>query len=636
MERPAVASRSPFNYTPARISDFADEVLALYTPPKCRPGTSARVRRGLRALALTPGVETTVDLTSGVVDRFVEAWGASGPVMVPMAKAQYRLLCRIAVRLGRLAKDPFEGQPWPKVGDPELPSEEDVTRLLDHLGRHIGPLPGHRLYALAAAAAYAGLRVVEAISLRRVDIDLQSGKIRIPIRESQQPAFDPPLVELAPKLAAILDAWMRRINSEWLFPDSKGTGPASGNSVRRGHRLASLEDVGRELGIPGASFKGLRRSWELRSHRGIARKPPRSVARRFSWPGYKGQGPFNPMPIEDFAREVLKRYGAPGKSRDRYKLIKACMTSLMSMEGLTTTEGLTDALAERLAENARGFSLSFAEYRIAAYKTIFRIAVELGAAPYSSFIVHDRREAARDRDLSAEEVGRVLSHLGAAAHLPEERRLHALAATVAYTGLSRDEVLRLRVDDCDIRAGTIRIRGRSSRDTRLRHTVVSVEPRLAQILGPWLALAKTPWAFPDDGGTGQWSLKARDNLKERLRTAGLRAGVVGVTFRSLRRACIAHASEPRRHRLPGPGEAIRLYGKDKPPLTEAQHGSLAILIAAGADGLTRADMNALCPYSGWRQIFIAMRADADWRRAIIAPEGRHRGRWRFDPGSLGA
>ena len=65
-------------------------------------------------------------------------------------------------------------------------------------------------------------------------------------------------------------------------------------------------------------------------------------------------------------------------------------------------------------------------------------------------------------------------------------RLHALAATIAYTGLRRTEALTLMVADVDASRGILDVSDRTRRKTACSAAPVPIPPELAVILHTWL------------------------------------------------------------------------------------------------------------------------------------------------------
>lgn len=145
------------------------------------------------------------------------------------------------------------------------------------------------------------------------------------------------------------------------------------------------------------------------------------------------------------------------------------------------------------------------------------------------------------------------------------RRLYALAATLAYTGMRRNEALYLHAADAvlDSRMLLIVARKGSALKTLGSAQPVPIAEPLAPILADWLAhrldapgLAdgvpaavaarpvdpSCPWLFPNLSRMGPWTSGGPGQKPlDRLKAAGVRAGVAGFTALSLRHSFASHA-----------------------------------------------------------------------------------------------
>ncbi len=90
----------------------------------------------------------------------------------------------------------------------------------------------------------------------------------------------------------------------------------------------------------------------------------------------------------------------------------------------------------------------------------------------------------------------------------EGARLHALAATVAYAALRRDEALTLRVADVDLVAGLLAVSDRKRRKTPASAATVPIAPELAAVLAAWLPRCGSIHCFPGVRRRGPWTGKA--------------------------------------------------------------------------------------------------------------------------------
>ncbi len=164
---------------------------------------------------------------------------------------------------------------------------------------------------------------------------------------------------------------------------------------------------------------------------------------------------------------------------------------------------------------------------------------------------------------SIQEVARVLEYLGAGIGNWVNHRLYALVATVAYTGLRRDEALTLMVIDVSLVWGVLNISDRQRRKTEASAATVPIPPELAGILRAWLPRCGCEWVFPGVSALRPWTGGAcGERAGDRVRQAGQEVGVTGFTLQSLRHTWATHAR--------------RRWGlSDIEVATVLRHGSLA-------------------------------------------------------------
>lgn len=138
-----------------------------------------------------------------------------------------------------------------------------------------------------------------------------------------------------------------------------------------------------------------------------------------------------------------------------------------------------------------------------------------------------------------EEVRRVLALADAEASRGEwaDRRLRALAYTLAFTGAGKLELLGLRVKDVDLPGRVLSIRSHPGRrlKRRARGAQLPIAPPLAAVLEGWIPEAASDWLFPHKLRTGYW-LHCRPGKKplDEIRALGERAGVPGLTLLAFR------------------------------------------------------------------------------------------------------
>lgn len=144
---------------------------------------------------------------------------------------------------------------------------------------------------------------------------------------------------------------------------------------------------------------------------------------------------------------------------------------------------------------------------------------------------------------SAEALARVFERAAAEAPMGwKERRLQALFATAAFTGMRKLEILRLRMEDLDLENGVIEIVARvGNLKTPGSEQPIPCPDILIAFLRDWTPRAGSDWLFPHCRRTGPWlEGKQRNKPLDSLKALGERAGVKGLTFQSLRHSWATH------------------------------------------------------------------------------------------------
>jgi integrase len=277
-----------------------------------------------------------------------------------------------------------------------------------------------------------------------------------------------------------------------------------------------------------------------------------------------------PIPWEAFKQELLKLYQRPARSRStRTGMLHAlkCLDAL----GVQSTADLTptliaDLVASRPPEHSPNTvvgllryvqaACSYAEKRRYLHASPFRIR---GLSTYA------RRSPARGRKhATREEVRKVLDHMREQAKADgwkgwKAKRLFALTATLAYTGMRAGEAIWLQVADVDLQEGVIWVVSRKEHKTKTdavgTATPLPLAPPLIPILEEWLPhrmsappsfkidSATCPWLFPTSrrhanapwhqGGPGT---KPRDRMK----AVAAQVGVLNLTPLVLRHSMATH------------------------------------------------------------------------------------------------
>lgn len=144
---------------------------------------------------------------------------------------------------------------------------------------------------------------------------------------------------------------------------------------------------------------------------------------------------------------------------------------------------------------------------------------------------------------SAESISRVLSLLEDEQNLGwEEKRLLALTATYAYTGLRKMEALNSKVADYHLDDGFLDLVAHRRLKTSDSEQPIPLPSRLVKILRDWLPRTESEWAFPNKTRTGPWTGGSPGKKPlDQIKIAGERAGVKGFTVLSLRHSWATHA-----------------------------------------------------------------------------------------------
>jgi integrase len=125
-----------------------------------------------------------------------------------------------------------------------------------------------------------------------------------------------------------------------------------------------------------------------------------------------------------------------------------------------------------------------------------------------------------------------------------DRRLYALVATVAYTGLRRDEALFLRLVDADLTAGFLLLQSTADRPLKTPSSgqPVPICPELAEILEAWSPSAGPVHLFPGVKRRSAWHGGSPGYRPiDHLRAAAAAAGVPPLGWHDLRHTWATHA-----------------------------------------------------------------------------------------------
>lgn len=242
------------------------------------------------------------------------------------------------------------------------------------------------------------------------------------------------------------------------------------------------------------------------------------------------------MPFPEFRDELLAMYRASRAPKTAQKMAQV-LKMAGALPGVATTADLTPtAVAAFATIAAEGRHPNTAATLISFLRRACSYAEGRGALAMNPFTLWPgwvRFIPGRGPSVhSPTTIGRVLADMRSLSGSAEGGRLHAWACLLAHTGLRRDEALYLRDEDLDRDAGTLEVRRRLKRPTTRRR--LPITPALEEVLADWLPRRPIGWLFPNSRGN-PWSGGSPGYRPiDRLRQAGARSGVPGLTPGSLR------------------------------------------------------------------------------------------------------
>jgi integrase len=307
------------------------------------------------------------------------------------------------------------------------------------------------------------------------------------------------------------------------------------------------------------------------------------------------------MPAIPFDRltaelDVIYRTRAPA-SRTKMRQV---LREFRGLDGISTTADLTPPNVARFASAHPGRNRNTVRGLLSYLRAAANHAVACGyleRSPFLSKLVRVKpQKPTRKQHHEVEAIARVFRFLEIGSKGSwEGHRLYALFATVAFTGVRRDEALYLHRGDLHLDEGWIELtpHGKPYK-TDDSSQPVPCPDALCVILAGWLPEAERgprggrrrkmpghPWLFPGAYCTGPWiGGPAGRKPLDCLKAAGRAAGVEGLSFQSLRHSWATHAESRW-----GLGDAlIQRVLRHTTPLTQRayRHPDLANLRAAVA------------------------------------------------------
>jgi integrase len=279
-----------------------------------------------------------------------------------------------------------------------------------------------------------------------------------------------------------------------------------------------------------------------------------------------------PVPWDRFLLEVLPDFSppfvSPGRAGDVRRVIRELGVINLAAEGqaprfIETTYDLNTILIGRYIASRPRESPFTLRCRLMTIKTVINRALARGYLVLSPFADHPIRRLVRTgkpqnkRALTPDEVRRLFEVLRADVQRKKgwagwkARRLLAAVAVAIGTGIRRNELLTLHVEDVDLEARVIRLEPRGPRGMGLKSEgsskPVGMPVALVPIVREWLEWRLAgPAGFPIDADCrfliptcsrlGPWlhgTTSKRPN--GRLKAAGRRAGIPDICWQLLRR-----------------------------------------------------------------------------------------------------
>jgi integrase len=248
------------------FSRFRTEVEEIYSLRQ--PATLCIMKQVLREIALVEGVKKTSDLRPVIIARWLKAHPTRG------AATSHKLLRSLssAVQIG-VASGYFRSSPiaftieLPEPADDGEPkirhhSIGEVTSVLELARAEAlnGTWRAQRRYALVSTYAYSALRKQEALRLQRADVELDKPVLRIRARKRLKTRASAQAVPIAPPLLPVLEWWLPKCGSTWLFPGATRRGPWTGGPP--GYKpLDEVKQLGERAGVPELTIQSFRHSF---------------------------------------------------------------------------------------------------------------------------------------------------------------------------------------------------------------------------------------------------------------------------------------------------------------------------------------------------------------------------------------
>jgi integrase len=356
--------------------------------------------------------------------------------------------------------------------------------------------------------------------------------------------------------------------------------------------------------------------------------------------------------IDEFRDKLLSDYDAKHASRSTI-IVVTWVFRILTAAGITRLADVNDrGVARFQAALDTHFSHVAPRTRAHYFRTFRRICrrgVEMGVLPSTPKFPR----ISRPEDFANVKVGarltrddgrRLLSHLQSGIETWKGHRLYALIVTAMFTGLFRNELRDLRVDDVNLETGLVRVRRRERFARTIHPTAVQLGTGPKGVLKSWMTLTGCEWLFPGVERKSPWVFTGAypHAAADQIRDAGLAVGISKLSFLSFRRFYEDNVEHSLSHvellvdkrqkqkpsvRISGPSDPVFIRGISKGVLPAGQHKAVSVLVAAFPAGLTMRDMEAQTGMAGWRTSLLRLKADdPDWGVEIIFPSEEYDGK----------
>lgn len=251
----------------------------------------------------------------------------------------------------------------------------------------------------------------------------------------------------------------------------------------------------------------------------------------------------------EFATRVDRIYTGPHRAAGTRKKMEYVLRLCRGMGAESPSDLTTEFLAGFVAARSESVSLNTIRGELRYLKAAVNLAVEeewVRKRPRWKRVWPRKSVKVRSKLHSIEAVARVLGHLERSAADWEGKRLHALFAVYAYTGMRLREALHLRMEDVRLGDRIIDVRHRAENRLKAESAEgpVPIPEELAEVLAGWLPLAGPGWLFPGRKGRGPWTGGAYGSRPtEAIRKAGEALGIPVLTPFALRGTFATHARE---------------------------------------------------------------------------------------------